>query len=73
MTRFKKSYLVAILFIYLLQHAIFFVLRMPLFVIYSIFTMCCLKGHEFSDNEKFEDKLISFDYIDQIKESHEHE
>ena len=73
MARFKKSYLVPILFIYLLQHVIFFVLRMPLFMIYSILTMCCLKGHEYSDNEKFEDNLMSFEYIDHIKETHEHE
>ena len=69
MSRFKKSYLVPILFIYLLQHAIFFVLRVPLFVLYSILTVCCEKNPEFSDNEKFEDYLISYEYIDHIKES----
>jgi|LakMenE18May11ns_1017448.scaffolds.fasta_scaffold9822525_1 hypothetical protein len=35
--------------------------------------MCCDKGIEFSDNEKFEDDIISFDYIDHIKQSQLHE
>lgn len=39
-------------------------LRVPLFMCWSILTCCCDKGQEYSAEEKFEDRIISFDYIE---------
>jgi len=47
-----------------LQHAIFLTLRPILFIIYSILTCCCDKGQEFGENEEFDDRIISFKFIE---------
>ena len=52
------------LLIYLLQHPIFILSRLPLFILWTILTCCCDKGRDYDDDEKFEDRVISFDYID---------
>lgn len=49
---------------YVLQHAIFMVARPIIFVVYSILTCCCDKGIEFSENETFDDRIISYNYIE---------
>lgn len=51
------------LIVYLLQHPLFIVARFPIFLIYSILTCCCDKGQEFNDDEKFEDRILSFDFV----------
>jgi hypothetical protein len=60
----QKNWLPVILLIYICQHAIFIIVRIPLFICWSILTCCCDKGQEFSSEEKFEDRIISFDYIE---------
>lgn len=59
-----------ILWLYVLQHAIFLVARPVLFIVYSIFTCCCDKGTEFSESEQFEDRIISYKYIENETENH---
>lgn len=60
----QKNWLPVILLIYICQHAIFIIARIPLFICWSILTCCCDKGQELSSEEKFEDRIISFDYIE---------
>ena len=52
------------LIVYVLQHVIFIVARIPIFILYSILTCCCDKGRDYGDDEKFEDRVISFDFIE---------
>ena len=47
----------------MLQHIIFVVARVPIFLIYSILTCCCDKGRDLDDDAAFEDRIISFDFI----------
>jgi len=49
--------------IYLLQHPIFMIARIPIFILYSLLTCCCDKGADFDDNEEFKDRILSFDFI----------
>ena len=51
------------LLIYILQHVIFIAVRLPLFLIYTTLTCCCYKGQEYEEDEKFVDRIISFDYV----------
>ena len=51
------------LIIYLVQHPIFIVSRFPIFLLYTILTCCCDKGAEFDDNEEFQDRILSFDFV----------
>jgi hypothetical protein len=37
--------------VYILQHVIFIVARIPIFLLFSIFTCCCDKGEELTDDE----------------------
>ena len=57
------SHLEMYLIVYLLQHPIFIVARLPIFLIYSILTCCCDKGNDIDDNEEFQDRIISFDFV----------
>ena len=57
------------LWVYVLQHVIFIVARIPIFILYSILTCCCDKGAEIpnaegKDEPDFSDRIISFDYIE---------
>ena len=61
---YALSYFDTYLLIYALQHPIFMVARIPLFIVYSLLTCCCDKGQEFSERETFDDRIISFDFID---------
>ena len=50
------------LILYLLQHPIFFIARIPLFALFSCLTCCCDKdGYQEDHNPN---QLISFDYIE---------
>lgn len=59
------------LLVYVLQHVIFIVARIPIFFLFSILTCCCDKGQEWTvdedgnhvDDPKFKDRIISYDYI----------
>jgi len=51
------------LIVYLLQHPIFIIARLPIFILYSILTCCCDKGVEFNEDNEFKDRVISFDFI----------
>ena len=42
---------------------IFVAIRAPLFLVYTILTCCCGKGNEFEEDYKFEDRIISYDYV----------
>lgn len=53
-----------VLILYLLQHPIFIVIRIPLFIIYSIFTCCCDKDETVSEQHNFKERVISLDYIE---------
>ena len=59
----NRSYLDTYLIIFLLQHPIFIIARIPIFILYSILTCCCDKGHDYSEDELFRDRVISFDFI----------
>ena len=53
-----------LLILYLVQHPVFIVARLPIFIIYTILTCCCDKGQEYSDSEEFGNRIISFQYIE---------
>lgn len=57
----KMTYIVVLL---ALQHPIFIIVRLPLFILWSLLTCCCDPGREYSQNEKFEDTILSFDYVE---------
>lgn len=40
------------------------VARIPIFIIYSILTCCCDKGHDYPEEEEFKDRIISFDFTE---------
>lgn len=52
------------LIIYLLQHPIFIIARIPIFLLYTILTCCCDKGAEISDDNEFRDTILSFKFIE---------
>ena len=52
------------LIVYLLQHPIFILSRIPIFLLYSIVTCCCDKGIDHPEDSKFESALISFDFVE---------
>lgn len=52
-----------ILYLHVLQHAIFLIARPILFIVYSILTCCCDKGTEFSDEHNYDDCIISYEYV----------
>jgi hypothetical protein len=58
------------LIIYLLQHPMFMLIRIPLFILWSLLTCCCDKGENYDEDEKFENKMISFDYIEYETNNH---
>ena len=60
----EQSNLDMYLIIYLLQHLIFMVARAPIFLIYSILTCCCEKGEMLPDEFKFEDRILSPDFVE---------
>ena len=45
------------------MHPLFYLARIPLFIIYSFLTCCCNKGNEISDDNPLEDAILNFDYI----------
>ena len=51
------------LIVYLLQHPIFIIARFPIFLLYSLLTCCCDKGADIDDNEQFQDRILSFDFV----------
>lgn len=64
------DFMLTILYMYVLQHGIFWAARPILFIAYSILTCCCDKGQDFGDNEEFEDRIISYSYIEKETENH---
>ena len=52
-TTIDKSRLDMYMIIYLLQHPIFMVSRVPIFLIYSVLTCCCEKGADLGDRNMF--------------------
>lgn len=50
--------------VYILQHPIFMVSRVPLFILYAIFSCCCDKEVEVGADYDYKDLVISFDYIE---------
>ena len=63
-TNASSSNLDMYLIVYLLQHPIFMISRIPIFFIYSILTCCCDKGDDLNEEDEFKDRVLSFDYID---------
>ena len=59
-----------LLIVYLLQHPIFMLSRIPIFIIYSILTCCCDKGHDYGPGEEFKDRIISFDFVSYENDVH---
>jgi len=52
------------LMVYLLQHPIFIIARLPTFLLYSILTCCCDKGDDINEGNEFRDRVLSFDFIE---------
>lgn len=52
------------LIVYLVQHPVFILSRFPIFLLYSILTCCCDKGQEIPDDTEFEDRVLSFDFVE---------
>ena len=59
----EVSSLDTLLIVYVLQHPMFMVARIPIFIVYSLLTCCCDKGRNYPDDEEFKDRIISFDYV----------
>ena len=38
--------------------------RIPIYLLYSFLTCCCDKGDTLPDEEQFQDRVISFDYVE---------
>ena len=54
-----------VLIVWVLQHPIFMVSRLPIFLLYALATCCCDKGMEHPDgDDAFKDRVIHFDYIE---------
>lgn len=51
------------LIVYLLQHPIFIISRIPIFILYSILTCCCDKGDEVNARDEYRDRVLSMDFI----------
>lgn len=47
-----------------LMHPIFMVARIPIFLIYAIFTCCCDKGDDLNDAFLYEKLIISYEYVE---------
>ena len=62
--RLERTRLDAYLIVYLLQHPIFMVARVPIFVLYSIITCCCDKGATLPDDFSFKDRIIGLDFVE---------
>lgn len=58
-----KSNLDLYLILFLLQHPVFMVARIPIFFLYTLLTCCCDKGVDHNDNEQFKNAVIHFDFI----------
>ena len=67
------NYLDTYLLVYILQHVVFLLARIPIFILYSLLTCCCNKGdvypQEPDENGRmvdptFKDRIISFDFIE---------
>lgn len=66
----KMHVLVPIMIIYLLHPIIFMLIKVPLFGLYSILCCCTNKGDEQSNNEDYEDTILSFKYIETMNAEH---
>lgn len=64
------TFLFVILLVHVCQHALFVVARPIFFITWSILTCCCDKGREYGENENFDDRIISFKYIEHMTEFH---
>lgn len=51
------------LLVYVLQHPLFVVVRLPIFILYTLLTCCCDKSEELEAREDLVDRIVSFDYI----------
>jgi len=51
------------LIIFLLQHPIFMLSRIPIFILYALLTCCCNKGREYPDDEQFKHTILHFDFV----------
>ena len=58
-----KSNLDLYLILFLLQHPIFMVARIPIFFLYTLLTCCCDKGVDHNESEQFKNAVIHFDFI----------
>ena len=52
------------LLIYVLQHPIFMISRIPIYFLYAILTCCCDKSDEAGGRADFKDRILSFEYIE---------
>ena len=51
------------LIIFLLQHPIFMVARIPIFILFALLTCCCNKGREYPEEEQFKHTVLHFDFV----------
>lgn len=59
-----------LLIIYVLQHPLMFVARIPLFIVYTLLTCCCDKSPMTHSRKEFKDLIISLDYVKYQYEDH---
>ena len=62
--RLERTRLDTYLIIYLLQHPLFLAARPIAFLIFSLVTCCCDKGTDLPEDFKFEDRILSFDFVE---------
>ena len=76
------SELQTFLLVYVLQHLVFLIARVPIFALFMFFTCCCDKGVELKEDldgqvvemPLFKDHIISYDYIEwQLDANHRFE
>ena len=52
-----------LLILFVLQHPLFMLARVPIFMLFAIITFCCDKGTEYPAEEDFKDCIISYDFV----------
>ena len=52
---------------FVLSPVIFYALRIPIFFLYWLLTLCCDKGEVLDDDHEFDYEIISFNYVEKVE------